>query len=412
LRDDAVELDLHWLTIDPGGARDLDDAIYAELRPNGSILLLVSYADAARWVSRDSEVDQFARRLGFSLYGPGIMIPLLGERLSCDEASLLAGKKRRAFTVGIEVDARGEIAATHFFRSVITVRERRSYDEMQELLSGGGRSKTREVMERVAEANRRLRLKRAAGATFMSGDSAFDSHLIIQECMINANHVIASMGIPAFYRVQTPPERRLRHKFLREVQAAGVDVAMSVFGEAVPFRRMLEDLQRRGRSDLVHDILDTYMARAAYRITNTGHKALGMDYTVFKGLRNYAGLENQRRAHMFLDGVPIRSNGEMKSLERRLNYLQRRQADYIGQLVELLDLECLRPENRQGVHHGLVRSVGRGAVLVDVPGFRRWGLVNVTPEELRQIAPGRCVNLRLEAYCPDPGRFVFQWLHA
>ena len=412
-RDNTERLDLHWITVDPEGAQDLDDALYAEARSNGNILLLVSFADAARWVMPEGEVDLFARRIGFSVYAGKAAIPMLGERLAFNELSLLPDRWRYAFTVGMEIDGEGAVVKSHFFRSLIRSRGRYSFDELQEIAKGRN-GKTREVVWSLVEANRRLRFKRSAQASFLPGAAGFDPHLLVQECMIAANHMVAGIfrkySVPVLYRVHAPPLRMLRRKFLRDIQATGTDVNMkSVFTDAVSFRRMLEDLQARGYGALVHEILDVYMTRAAYRVTNCGHSGLGLsEYTVFKGLRNYAGLENQRRAHALLDGRMLRG-GDLKALERRLNLLQRRQAEYTYQLASLVEIrDNLTPTGRHRVYNGVVRSLDPTKVLVDVHGFRREGILNISADFLSTLRLGQKVLLQVEAYYPAQERFVFR----
>src|SRR5204863_7438321 len=70
------------ITIDPGDARDFDDAINVEKLPNGGWQLGVHIADVAAYVEPGSALDREARRRGNSVYLPDRVIPMLPERLS------------------------------------------------------------------------------------------------------------------------------------------------------------------------------------------------------------------------------------------------------------------------------------------------------------------------------------------
>jgi len=90
----AVELpdrdatDIPFVTVDPAGSRDLDQAVHIAADGDG---YLVSYAiaDVAAFVVDGSELDAESRRRGQTLYFPDTRVPQLPPQLSEDAASLL-----------------------------------------------------------------------------------------------------------------------------------------------------------------------------------------------------------------------------------------------------------------------------------------------------------------------------------
>ncbi|MEA2310653.1 MAG: ribonuclease, partial [Solirubrobacteraceae bacterium] len=69
-------------TIDPPTARDFDDAISAEVLPDGAVRVWVHIADVSHYVRPGSPVDREAFRRATSVYVPGAVEPMLPEALS------------------------------------------------------------------------------------------------------------------------------------------------------------------------------------------------------------------------------------------------------------------------------------------------------------------------------------------
>ena len=87
---------LEFLTIDPAGSMDLDQAMHIERTADGAILHY-AIADVPAFVTPGGEVDAEARRRGQTLYLADDRIPLHPPVLSEDAASLVPGADRRAF---------------------------------------------------------------------------------------------------------------------------------------------------------------------------------------------------------------------------------------------------------------------------------------------------------------------------
>ena len=96
--------DIEFLTIDPAGSTDLDQAMHLERTSTGAILHY-AIADVPAFVSPGGAVDAEARRRGQTLYAPDGRIPLHPATLSDDAASLLPGRDRRAYVWRFVLDA-------------------------------------------------------------------------------------------------------------------------------------------------------------------------------------------------------------------------------------------------------------------------------------------------------------------
>lgn len=124
------------ITIDPVDARDFDDAISVARTVRGGWMLGVHIADVSHYVDWESSIDLEARRRSTSVYLADRVLPMLPERLCNDLCSLRPNEDRLAFTVDIELDARGRVRAYEAYPSVIRSRVRLDYGAADNLLAG------------------------------------------------------------------------------------------------------------------------------------------------------------------------------------------------------------------------------------------------------------------------------------
>lgn len=130
--------DLPFVTIDPAGARDLDQALHLERR-GGGYRVRYAIADVAAFVRPGGPVDLEAHQRGQTLYAPDHRIPLHPPVLSEGAASLLPGQARPALLWTIDLDADGVTRDRRVQRAVVRSREQLDYAGLQaEATSGGG----------------------------------------------------------------------------------------------------------------------------------------------------------------------------------------------------------------------------------------------------------------------------------
>ncbi|MGA6126458.1 MULTISPECIES: RNB domain-containing ribonuclease [unclassified Microbacterium] len=131
-----------FLTIDPEGSTDLDQAVHLERTPDGGGILHYAIADVPAFVPMGGAVDAEARRRGQTVYAPDGRIPLHPAVLSEDAASLLPDRDRRAFVWRFELDAGARPAAVTLARGVIRSRAQWSYVDAQAALGRGDAPET------------------------------------------------------------------------------------------------------------------------------------------------------------------------------------------------------------------------------------------------------------------------------
>jgi exoribonuclease R len=100
--------DLPFVTLDPPGSTDLDQAMHLERRGEG-YRVRYAIADVAAVVRPGGAVDREAHARATTVYCPDLRVPLHPPVLSEGAASLLPGQVRRAVVWTIDLDAAGEV---------------------------------------------------------------------------------------------------------------------------------------------------------------------------------------------------------------------------------------------------------------------------------------------------------------
>jgi len=128
--------DIPFVTIDPPGSRDLDQALHLA-RDGSGFVVHYAIADVAAFVAPGDPIDEEAHRRGETLYGAVSRIPLHPTVLSEGAASLLPDAIRPALLWTIRVDAEGEGTDVHVERALVRSRGQFDYDGVQQELDGG-----------------------------------------------------------------------------------------------------------------------------------------------------------------------------------------------------------------------------------------------------------------------------------
>lgn len=128
--------DVPFVTIDPPGSMDLDQAMHLERRGRG-YRVRYAIADVAAFVRPGSAVDAEAHARGETVYSPDLRTPLHPPALSESAASLLAGQERPAVLWQIDLDGSGEPTAVEVRRARVRSRARLDYAGVQASLDGG-----------------------------------------------------------------------------------------------------------------------------------------------------------------------------------------------------------------------------------------------------------------------------------
>jgi exoribonuclease R len=128
--------DVPFVTVDPAGSRDLDQAVHLERRGPG-YRLRYAIADVAAWVRPGGALDAETRRRVVTLYGPDGRTPLHPPALSEGAASLLPGQDAPALLWEVDLDGEGAPATVTVRRARVRSRAQLTYDGVQRTLDAG-----------------------------------------------------------------------------------------------------------------------------------------------------------------------------------------------------------------------------------------------------------------------------------
>jgi exoribonuclease R len=150
-------VDVPFVTIDPPGSRDLDQALHIERRGDGH-RVRYAIADVAAFVAAGDPVDVASHERGETLYGADSKIPLHPTSLSEGAASLLPDQVRPALLWTIHVDETGEGTDVHVERARVRSRAKLDYEGVQKSVDEGTADEVLVLLKEVGE----LRLQREA----------------------------------------------------------------------------------------------------------------------------------------------------------------------------------------------------------------------------------------------------------
>ncbi|MGL5810853.1 MAG: RNB domain-containing ribonuclease [Nocardioides sp.] len=149
--------DLEMITIDPAGARDLDQALQISRRGAG-FRVHYAIADVAAFVTPGDPVDAAAHERVVTMYGAGSRLPLHPPAISEGAGSLLPDQVRPALLWTIDLDRDGEFDAAAVERALVRSRAQLDYVEAQRMIDDGRADTTVALLAEVG----RLREEREA----------------------------------------------------------------------------------------------------------------------------------------------------------------------------------------------------------------------------------------------------------
>ncbi len=153
--------DIPFVTIDPPGSLDLDQALHLEARGNG-FRFRYAIADVMAFVQPGTPVDVESRLRGETIYLLGGNVPLHPVELSEGSASLLPDVTRPAVLWTIDLDAAGEPTAIDVRRALVRSAARLDYVNVQRDIDAGAATGPVALLATVGELLLRRQEKRGA----------------------------------------------------------------------------------------------------------------------------------------------------------------------------------------------------------------------------------------------------------
>ena len=161
----ADRREIAFVTIDPQGSRDLDQA-YAAQRTARGYRVWYAIADVASFIDPDSPLDHAARARGATIFAPDERAPLHPVVINEGAASLLPGVDRQAALWTIEIDEHGAVLEARVERATVRSRQQLSYPQAQHLVDAKEADESLALLARIGSA--RIDQERDRGAVSLS----------------------------------------------------------------------------------------------------------------------------------------------------------------------------------------------------------------------------------------------------
>jgi ribonuclease R len=403
--------DLPLVTIDGADARDFDDAVYAKRTKNGWSLL-VAIADVSHYVSKDSLLDQEAKSRATSVYFPSRVIPMLPETLSNGLCSLNPEVDRLCLVCEMSVNNEGKVTRSRFESAVMRSRARLTYNQVWDWLVSD-KDEIREGKPEISESLRDLyslfksfrKARKQRGAIDFDGSEIQfvfdergtvadilpyernDAHLIIEECMINANVAAANFllqhHIPAPFRSHEAPQEDKVLSLEQFLGGLGLRKTWKTRPEPRDFEKIVQQIKGRDDEAMIMAILLRTQSLATYQVENVGHFGLALHaYAHFTSpIRRYPDLMVHRAIHHVLTHRKAAgyaySEADVVKLSEHCSHRSRRADEAEWDVDERL--KCYYMEQRVGEEfEAQVTGVTSFGLFVELLKTRVSGLVHIT----------------------------------
>jgi len=232
-------LDLEFVTVDPEGSVDLDQAFCAARRGDG-YRVFYAIADVAAFVAPGDPIDEEARRRGLTLYSPDRRTPLHPESISEGAGSLLEGQDRQALLWTIDLDSSGGLEHAHLERARVRTRQQLSYRRAQQLLVDNTADHPVALLREIGTLRQQREVERGAVSLALPSQEvvprpdgtyglAFDEALPIESWNaqislltgIAASRIMIDGGVGLLRTLPDPDERTIQ-RLRRTADALGV----------------------------------------------------------------------------------------------------------------------------------------------------------------------------------------------
>ncbi len=216
---------LQPITIDGPTTLDFDDALSIE-EQDGNYLVGIHISDVAHYVRPGDPLFLEAMRRGTSIYFPEGQIPMLPRHLSQGICSLIQDEIRAALSFMVLLSPEAEVLKVKIFPSIIKVKRRLTYDEVDKMLGTDPEIRLWDMLRRKLRAQR---LKNGALLLPFPDVNIFIDHqgkvhvnlsksdtparTIVSEMMILANSeaakYVADRMVPGLFRSQPILQNRI-----------------------------------------------------------------------------------------------------------------------------------------------------------------------------------------------------------
>ncbi|MCG9875275.1 MAG: VacB/RNase II family 3'-5' exoribonuclease [Leptospiraceae bacterium] len=358
---------LYAITIDGATAKDFDDAISFVIEDN-KIRFWVHIADVSYYVRQGTALDDEAYERATSVYLSNRVIPMLPPVLSENLCSLVSKTNRLAFTAEMEADFDGNITNAKFYKSVINVDQRYTYEMAEEEILQNDPKNWMVQLNQFAKALRKNRMESGRvdlnlkesimeiGKNFtpisIQTKERLQSHVLIEEMMLSANTKVAEFlrkkKAPALNRIhEAMDSEKLEalNAFLK-LNSMNIQIKNADYGN---IKKVLQEIHDKPIEKVFNYLLLRSFMQAYYGPEYLGHWGLGFqDYCHFTSpIRRYPDLIVHRVLHSVLlnESLPYTIDN-LKSMGIHTSEEERKAADAERDIFKLKACRYLESTNK------------------------------------------------------------------
>jgi len=334
---------LPFVTVDPVGAGDLDDAFYAERQPDGGMVWYLATAGVSQLVRPGSPAFRAAARIGNTFYSidkDGVPeYPMNHPVVSKHAASLLPGKDSLAMVTRMRFDPAGRLVpeASDGFIAAVRVQGRYNYDQVARLWKGLPDHGIEHV-EQIALARElartldrqdfeRGKLKISVGETehFKRGGLwttekvvedplTEESHRLIEELKVYGNLVIQAQlnlisekyGVAHLSRVHPAQEEAINERLREELESIGAPWKGEPLGDYLARLQARKDASPELK-EVAQMLALTSRRSASYAAVDVdGHEGLALGAGAYghpsTPIRRFSDMYNSALRYAYLTG--------------------------------------------------------------------------------------------------------------
>ncbi|MCB1177965.1 MAG: VacB/RNase II family 3'-5' exoribonuclease [Leptospiraceae bacterium] len=387
-----VDLRDSWcVTIDGANSKDFDDAIGLEEEPNGVVKFYVHIADVSHYVKQGSPMDDEAYERATSVYLVDSVVPMLPPILSENLCSLVAGKNRLAFTVEMAGDYNGKIFSAKFYKSIIKVSGRMTYDSAQEEINANDQNNKIVKLMNLARGLKNARINSGrvdlnlkevyikteedGTVTEIKNRERLESHILIEELMLSANTKVAE-----FIRKKKAPNLYRIHEAMDEEKLETLNVFLQLYGinhtihstDYNELKLALGKMEGHESQRVFNYFLLRSFMQAYYGGETLGHWGLGFkDYCHFTSpIRRYPDLVVHRVLESIINSetFPPYNGDTINKMGIQTSEKERKAADAERDIQKLKACRYLESSGEKKFK-GVITGVKPIMVFVELEGF-------------------------------------------
>ena len=344
-------------TIDPVDAKDFDDALSLEKKPDGNYEIGVHIADVSHYVQEGGVLDAEAKNRGLSVYLVDRTIPMLPHTLSDDLCSLNPSTDKLTFSAVVIMTPEGVVKDRWFGRTIINSKRRFTYEDAQESINNGGdyadELRTLNTLAKILRNKRfamgaidferkevKCEIDDKGVVVRIYAKERLDTHKLVEEFMLLGNQAVATFLYQAqkgqgnkvgsvIYRIHDVPDKDRIENLAMFVKAMGYTLPIhngKVSGKDM--NALLQHIDGKVGESLIKTAAVRAMAKAIYSTKNIGHFGLAFQYyTHFTSpIRRYPDLLVHRLLGQYLHDKNIPLN-EFAKYEKIAAYASQKEKE-------------------------------------------------------------------------------------